>query len=82
MVVPYGGSYVRLNNLFFIGGDTLRGFAVGGIGPRDAGTTDALGGQYYYTGTAELSYPLPFVPKEVSLLGKAFVDIGSLWGVQ
>jgi outer membrane protein insertion porin family len=82
LVLPYGGSYVRLNNLFFIGGDTLRGFAVGGIGPRDAGTTDSLGGQYYYTGTAELSYPLPFVPKEVALLGKAFVDIGSLWGVQ
>ncbi len=40
LVLPYGGSYVRLNNLFFIGGDTLRGFAVGGIGPRDAGTTD------------------------------------------
>ncbi|MCA0248969.1 MAG: BamA/TamA family outer membrane protein, partial [Proteobacteria bacterium] len=37
---------------------------------------------YYYTGTAELSYPLPFVPKEVALLGKAFIDIGSLWGVQ
>ncbi|TAJ27289.1 MAG: outer membrane protein assembly factor BamA [Reyranella sp.] len=82
LVVPYNNAYVRLNNLFFIGGDTLRGFAVGGIGPRDANTTDSLGGQYYYTGTAELSYPLPFIPKEVALLGKAFVDVGSLWGVQ
>lgn len=82
LVQPYNGSYLRLNNLFFIGGDTLRGFAVGGIGPRDAATTDALGGQYYYTGTAEISYPLPFVPKEVGLLGKAFIDVGSLWGVQ
>lgn len=82
LVVPYNNAYIRLNNLFFIGGDTLRGFAVGGIGPRDAGTTDSLGGQYYYTGTAELSYPLPFIPKEVALLGKAFIDVGSLWGVQ
>ena len=82
LVAPYNNSYVRINNLFFIGGDTLRGFQVGGIGPRDANTTDALGGQYYYTGTAELSYPLPFIPKEVALLGKAFVDVGSLWGVQ
>jgi outer membrane protein insertion porin family len=81
IVVPFD-SYLRLNNLFFIGGDTLRGFAVGGIGPRDAATTDSLGGLYYYTGTAELSYPLPFVPKEVALIGKAFVDVGSLWGVQ
>ena len=82
LILPYGGSYVRLNNLFFIGGDSLRGFAVGGIGPRDANTTDALGGQFYYTGSTELSYPLPMVPKEVGLLGKAFVDVGSLWGVQ
>jgi outer membrane protein insertion porin family len=82
LVLPYNNSYVRINNLFFIGGDSLRGFQVGGIGPRDANTTDSLGGQYYYTGTAELSYPLPFIPKEVALLGKAFVDVGSLWGVQ
>jgi outer membrane protein insertion porin family len=71
-----------VNNLFDIGGDSLRGFAVGGIGPRDAYTADALGGQYYYTGSAELSYPLPFIPKEVALFGKAFIDVGSLWGVQ
>ncbi len=82
LVLPYNGSYIRLNNLFFIGGDTMRGFTVGGIGPRDGNTTDSLGGQYYYTATTELSYPLPLIPKEVGLLGKAFVDIGSLWGVQ
>ncbi len=66
LILPFNNSYVRLNNLFFIGGDTLRGFAVGGVGPRDANTTDAIGGQYYYTATTELSYPLPFVPKEVA----------------
>ena len=82
VVFPYNGSYIRLNNLYFIGGDTLRGFTVGGIGPRDANTTDSLGGQFYYTASTELSYPLPLISKEVGLLGKAFVDIGSLWGVQ
>jgi outer membrane protein insertion porin family len=79
-ILPYNNSIPRLNNLFFIGGDTLRGFAVGGIGPRDANTTDALGGLYYYTGTTELSFPLYGIPKEIGLLGKAFVDVGSLWG--
>jgi outer membrane protein insertion porin family len=77
---PYNsGGVLRLTNRFFIGGDTLRGFAVGGIGPRDAATGDALGGRYYYTGTAELSFPLG-LPKEIGLLGKAFIDAGSLWG--
>ena len=49
------------------------------FGPRDANTQDSLGGKYYYTGSAELSFPLG-LPKELGLLGKAFFDIGSLWG--
>ena len=81
-MIPYGNSYLRLNNLFFLGGDNLRGFAVGGVGPRDAGTADSLGGQYFYTTTTELSFPLYGIPKELGLLGKAFVDTGSLWGNQ
>jgi outer membrane protein insertion porin family len=80
VVAPFNNSNINLNNRFFIGGDTLRGFRVGGVGPRDANTTDSLGGQYYYTGTAELSFPLG-LPKEIGILGKAFVDVGSLWGV-
>jgi outer membrane protein insertion porin family len=80
LVVPYNNSSLRLNNLFFIGGDTLRGFRVGGIGPRDSVTGDSLGGVYFYTGTGELSFPVG-LPKEIGILGKAFVDIGSLWGL-
>ncbi len=79
-VIPYNNSSLRLNNLFFIGGDTLRGFQVGGIGPRDSNTTDSLGGTYFYTATTELSFPLGF-PKEIGIYGKAFLDIGSLWGL-
>jgi outer membrane protein insertion porin family len=81
LVQPFNDTTLRLNNRFFIGGDTLRGFRVGGIGPRDANTTDALGGKYFYSGTAELSFPLLGIPKELGLLGKAFIDVGSLWGV-
>jgi len=58
----------------------LRGFRVGGIGPRDSNTTDSLGGTYFYTGTTELSFPVG-LPKEIGILGKAFVDVGSLWGL-
>ena len=79
VIGPFNNTVLRLNNRFFIGGDTLRGFRVGGIGPRDANTTDSLGGKYYYTGTAELSFPLG-LPKELGILGKAFIDVGSLWG--
>ena len=77
----YNNSTIRITNLFFVGGDNLRGFAVGGIGPRDQNTGDALGGKYFYTGTTELSFPVG-LPKEIGILGKAFVDVGSLWGAE
>jgi outer membrane protein insertion porin family len=78
-IAPFNNTTLRLTNRFFIGGDSLPGWAVGGIGPRDANTTDSLGGQYYYTGIGELSFPLG-LPKEIGVVGKAFVDVGSLWG--
>jgi outer membrane protein insertion porin family len=80
-IAPFNNTTLRLSNRFYIGGDSLPGWAVGGIGPRDSQTTDALGGQYYYTGIGELSFPLG-LPREINLVGKAFVDVGSLWGAQ
>ena len=78
-IAPFNNTNLRLTNRFFIGGDSLPGWAVGGIGPRDGNTGDSLGGQYYYTGMGELSFPLG-LPKEIGIVGKAFVDVGSLWG--
>lgn len=68
---------VRIAQRFFIGGDTLRGFQTAGIGPRDG--NDALGGKYFYTATGEISFPLG-LPKELGIVGKGFVEAGSLWG--
>ncbi|SJZ47450.1 Beta-barrel assembly machine subunit BamA [Enhydrobacter aerosaccus] len=79
VIAPFNGTLLRLNNRFFLGGDSLPGWAVGGAGPRDGNTGDSLGGQYFYTGMGELSFPLGF-PKEIGIVGKAFVDVGSLWG--
>jgi outer membrane protein insertion porin family len=71
---------VRINDRFFIGGDTFRGFKKAGIGPRDISTADALGGNSYYVGTAELRFPLG-LPEELGLSGAVFSDVGSLWEV-
>ncbi len=46
----FGGEDVHLANRFFIGGSSLRGFRVAGIGPRDRVTDDALGGNFYLYG--------------------------------
>ncbi len=75
-----GGRDVRINDRFFVGGDDLRGFRNAGIGPRDDATKDALGGNIYYTGTAELKFPLG-LPDELGVSGAVFSDVGSLWKI-
>ena len=71
------GEDVRLSNRFFIGGNQLRGFQFGGVGPRDSETDDKLGGNLYYVGSAELRFPLG-LPDELRIFGRTFVDAGSL----
>ena len=80
LIESVNNAALRITNRFYVGGDNLRGFRNGGIGPRDANTGDALGGKYFYTGTAEVSYPIPGLPKELPVFGKGFIDVGSLWG--
>ncbi|MCC7045723.1 MAG: outer membrane protein assembly factor BamA [Alphaproteobacteria bacterium] len=72
------GERVRINDRFFLGGDNFKGFATGGVGPRDTLTKDALGGRRFYVGTAELTFPLGF-PDELGVSGKAFTTVGSAW---
>lgn len=68
---------VRINERFYIGGSTLRGFEDGGIGPRDGVTEDALGGNQFYRGTAELSFPSG-LPDDLGVRLHAFSDFGVL----
>ncbi|MCC7260667.1 MAG: outer membrane protein assembly factor BamA [Alphaproteobacteria bacterium] len=72
------GQDVRINNRFFKGSNDIRGFDNAGIGPRDTATGDALGGNIYYAGTVELSFPLG-LPSDVGIKGSLFSDFGSLW---
>lgn len=72
------GEDVRIQNRFFIGERQIRGFNTAGIGPRDTSTKDALGGNAYYVGSAELLFPLG-LPEEMGFRGAVFTDIGSEW---
>ena len=87
----WGGQDVRLTDLFFKGGETIRGFQRAGYGPRDACedpstgkrvkdcTRDPLGGQTFWATTAEARFPIPFVPDSIGMQGAVFVDAGSLF---
>lgn len=72
------GKRVSLSDRFFLGGDTLRGFKTGGVGPRDSTTGDALGGKYFARGSVEMAFPLG-LPAEFGLRGYTFVDAGTLY---
>ena len=75
----WGGEDVRLLDLFFKGGETVRGFERSGYGPRDLLTNDAIGGQTFWAATAEVRFPLPFIPDDLGISGAVFADAGSLF---
>lgn len=81
-VAPWGGQQLPLLDGFFGGPQLVRGFAPNGFGPRDItpGTTmDNVGGNAYWTTSAELQSPVPFVSPDAQLKVALFSDTGSLW---
>jgi len=73
----WGGDAIRINDRFFKGGNTFRGFATAGMGPRDVTSKDALGGNLYAIGTFELSFPT-YLPEEYGISGAIFADVGTV----
>jgi outer membrane protein insertion porin family len=75
----FGGETVRVNDRFYKGGATFRGFETAGIGPRDTniGRTDALGAKLYAIGTFELTVP-NFIPEQYGIKAALFSDFGTV----
>jgi outer membrane protein insertion porin family len=89
-MVGWGGETIRINDRFFKGGDSFRGFDIAGVGPRqffettDPATgnterffTDAIGGKSYAIGTVELALPLG-LPREYGLTASLFTEFGTV----
>jgi outer membrane protein insertion porin family len=79
-LIPTFGYSTHIIDRFFLGGDTLRGFADGGVGPHDIATGDSLGGQVMWQGSTELQFPTPVSP-DLGITGFAFIDTGSTYGL-
>jgi outer membrane protein insertion porin family len=80
-----GNGTLPLVDNFNVGPTLVRGFAPGGIGPRDISDpnniyANSLGGTTYLGGTAEVQFPIFGLPREVGLKGALFVDAGTLTG--
>ena len=79
-VFGYGDDDLRVNERFFLGGSSLRGFSDDGVGPRDLETDDTLGGKHRFISRLEVSFPLG-LPEELGVFGGFFVDAGTLFGL-
>jgi outer membrane protein insertion porin family len=80
-IVPFAGDDVPLQDRFFKGADTFRGFATAGVGPRQRGndgSTDAVGGQTYAIGTVEMTFPMG-LPEQWGISGEVFSDFGTVF---
>jgi outer membrane protein insertion porin family len=75
----WGNDDVRINDRFFKGGNTFRGFQTAGIGPRDTNPNlqEALGGKLYAIGSAELTVPNQ-LPEQYGIKTSLFSDFGTL----
>ena len=70
---------VTRSNRFILGGRRVRGFASAGIGPRDVGDDSAVGGNQYYSASANLTSNFG-IDNDLGMRWTTFVDAGSLWG--
>ncbi|HEX8232227.1 MAG TPA: outer membrane protein assembly factor BamA [Caulobacteraceae bacterium] len=76
----WGGDEIRINDRFFKGGNSFRGFDIAGLGPRDVsfGTEGtALGGKLFAIGSVELAFPTP-IPEQYGVKMALFTDFGTL----
>jgi outer membrane protein insertion porin family len=78
------GYQPRVFDNFNLGPSLVRGFAPGGIGPRDVSNWtstqgNSIGGTDYVGGTLEVQFPIWGLPKDIGLRGALFTDAGSLW---
>jgi outer membrane protein insertion porin family len=80
-MLPLTSEDIPVQDRFFKGADSFRGFYRAGVGPRmtDAwGGDDAIGGYTYAIGTVEVTFPLG-LPEEFGLDGAVFSDFGTVF---
>ncbi len=73
-----GGDYISRVYRYFLGGESLRGFDIAGVGSRNwAYTSYSLGGLWKLNGSTQLNFPI-FIPDEYQIKGFVFADYGIL----
>jgi outer membrane protein insertion porin family len=78
-ITNYDGTPVPVNSRYFEGGDTFRGFAIAGVGPRDLalGRLGAVGGNFSAIGTLSARMPA-LIPESFGMKVSLFSDFGTV----
>ena len=76
-IYNYSDKNLRINDRFFKGGTTFRGFDRAGVGPKEIITDRPRGAEFFAIGTIELTIPLG-LPDEFGLKTALFSDFGVL----
>ena len=79
-ITKFGGYELEGADRFYIGGSRLRGFAFGGVGPRDPVSRESLGSKFYAVASAELLSDV-FLPEELGIRAGLFADVGTAWSL-
>ena len=74
----YNDKYAPLSANYNLGGNKLRGFKSGKIGPKTGNSY--TGGQYYYVTSLETNIDFNFETYDIT--STLFLDVGSLWGLE
>ena len=79
-ITGYDGTPVPVNSRYFEGGDSFRGFAIAGVGPRDIAVNQqvsAVGGNVSAIGTLTAQFPGLF-PESFGVDVALFADFGTV----
>tara|TARA_E500000178_G_C16926527_1_gene709663 strand:- start:886 stop:1302 length:417 start_codon:yes stop_codon:yes gene_type:complete len=78
MITSVEDEKITSSNRFYFNSNSIRGFDTNGIGPRDMGNDNGVGGNKFYTGQVELRSKT-LIPGDLDIDISMFSDVGSLW---
>jgi outer membrane protein insertion porin family len=76
-IMAWGDESLFLNDRFFKGGGSFRGFKTSGVGPRDIRSDSSQGGELFAVGTFELSIP-NYLPDDLGIKTSIFAEFGTV----